>query len=48
MVFDEVRQDWVPRWGARSIKKQNEKDTFAIEEKVLFLFPIKALNFFTK
>lgn len=42
-VFDEVRQDWVPRWGARSIKKLNDKDNFAIEDKVEFI--IKSLIF---
>lgn len=33
MVFDEIKQDWVPRWGARSIKQNRENENFAVEEK---------------
>lgn len=33
MVFDENTGDWVPRWGARSIKKNKEKQNWAIELK---------------
>jgi len=33
MVFDENKEDWVPRWGARSIKKNQDKENWAIELK---------------
>lgn len=33
MVYDETKEDWVPRWGARSIKKNKEKENWAIELK---------------
>lgn len=33
MVFDESTGDWVPRWGARSVKKNKEKQSWAIELK---------------
>lgn len=33
MVFDEITQDWVPRFGAGSIKKIQEKNTAIMEEK---------------
>lgn len=33
MVFDENMNDWVPRWGARSIKKNDEKNTPLLEVK---------------
>ncbi len=31
MVFDENKADWVPRWGARSIKKNKNQEEWAIE-----------------
>lgn len=33
MVWDENVQDWVPRWGAYSIKKNEDKYTPVIEVK---------------
>ena len=33
MVFDENKEDWVPRWGARSIKKNRDQENWAIELK---------------
>lgn len=33
MVFDEAKGDWVPRWGARSIKKNQDKANWAIALK---------------
>ena len=33
MVFDELTQDWVPRWGPRSIKKIEDKHQWAMETK---------------
>lgn len=31
-VFDESTQDWVPRWGANSVKKLEEKRNIIVEE----------------
>ena len=33
MVYDEITQDWVPRWGYKSIKHIQEKANWMIEEK---------------
>ncbi len=33
MVWDPITKDWVPRWGARSIKKIEKKHEWLIEEK---------------
>lgn len=33
MVYDENKGDWVPRWGARSIKKNQNQEDWAIELK---------------
>ena len=31
MVYDEISGDYVPRWGAHSIKKNEDKATWVIE-----------------
>jgi len=33
LVFDEISQDWVPRWGPKSIKKIEDKHQWAMLEK---------------
>lgn len=33
MVFSELTNDWVPRWGKGSVKKVEDKTNWAIEEK---------------
>lgn len=33
MVFDEIKKDWVPRWGAYSIKKNEKKANYIMEVK---------------
>jgi len=33
MVFDEITNDWVPRWGKGSIKKIQDKANIIMEEK---------------
>jgi len=33
MVFDSVTEDWVPRYGAGSIKKIEDKANWLMEEK---------------
>ena len=33
MVYDELTQDWVPRWGPKSIKKIEEKHQWAMVHK---------------
>jgi regulator of ribosome biosynthesis len=33
LVFDEIQNDWVPRWGKGSIKKLAEGDNWMMTEK---------------
>ena len=33
LVFDELTQDWVPRWGPNSVKKIADKHQWAMVEK---------------
>lgn len=33
LVFDEIQNDWVPRWGKGSIKKLAEGDNWLMAEK---------------
>ncbi len=33
MVFDEATNDWVPRWGPKSIKKVAEKNQWLMVDK---------------
>ena len=33
MVFDPITKDWVPRYGARSIKKIEDKHNWLMEDK---------------
>ena len=33
MVYDEIKQDWVPRWGYKSVKKNAEAAQWLIEHK---------------
>ncbi len=33
LVFDETTNDWVPRWGPKSIKKIEAKNTWVLDDK---------------
>jgi len=33
LVYDQITKDWVPRWGAGSVKKIADKHNWAMEEK---------------
>lgn len=33
LVFDPITNDWVPRWGAKSVKKIKEEHNWLIENK---------------
>ena len=47
MVFDEITDDWVPRWGKGSIKKIEDQHNWLLEEKEGDI-PIEKMDLFTQ